>query len=1704
MAMDPVITKKKIEHDYIEYLSSILEVRDKEINRKVDVALKASKFVKGPYLEATLPFCSGKSLKELADEDIISREFEKINDDIHYERPLYKHQDSAVRKIAGEDKNVIVATGTGSGKTECYMLPIFNCLMREKEMGKLGAGVRALLLFPMNALANDQVKKIRQLLKNYPDITFGRYTGETESRKTEEEVRKEYAAEHGEQPLENEMLTRSRMQQTPPHILLTNYAMLEYLLLRPKDSELFDGENAKSWKYIVIDEAHTYKGSNGTEIAILLRRLKERIHRNSSSKITCIATSATLGNEDAKDALAAFAEGIFDEKFDVKDIVTSDRVKRTATSEMRPLGINDYRRIKKLAEGVDESEKSAFLYDNLVNDSRIVTIQKVLEKKPMNAEEIANRVFEDVGDEKERIEGFVTLVELATCAKKDENSNALLPARYHLFVKSLEGLFISLYPQKNVYLERKASILNEAGRVVVFELANCQNCGQEYLVGRIKDGRLELPVENEPQEYFIIDSAVNSGSLDFDEDDEDAIEGAAGADISELEKYKLCTVCGRIYPADEKHGSCCDKEDDKKLITVYKLKRRRDKSEVNGCIVCGSVKKGIVKKFYTSNHAATFAVANSLYDAIPPKAVEADDDIFMDEVSDLFFGEDIIESSPSIEDERGRKLLIFSDNRQEAAFFAGYLGNKHDFIMWRRLILKELKKESEGIYIKDLIDRLKVAAEKNNLYSTETTLTDREKENIAARYVLFEFMEMDKKTGLVGRGLIEVFPEEIKLGKGKWSLSPEETWNLLRFFMDTLRTSFAVIFPETLSYSDDFFAPRNREVGFRLEKGTPVIKAFVPAEGKNNKRSEFVKKIMERGCEEYKEILQEAFKLIVQLSKYGYIRKKKLQKYSNEGDVYAIDYKKWKMRAIREEQKLYRCKKCGAITAYSIRGKCQVFKCDGELEAIDASVIQKIPYYYSLYTQEKLIPMVAKEHTAQLSREAAGEYQVDFEKGKINVLSCSTTFEMGVDVGELEATFLRNVPPETANYIQRAGRAGRRTSSTAFAVTFARRNSHDINFYNRPEDIISGKIKPPYIEICNDKIVSRHINSIILSWFFSKHPEYFDNVAVLNRGDGTKDVAVILKDMMAEKPQELLDSIIEAIPDELVDTMHIREWEFADRLVGEDGTLTVALRKRNGELKQLKEFRDERYKAGKKVDAIGNLINTLEKERCINFLASSGVLPKYGFPVDVVNLDIINNSKVAERIELSRDLKLAISEFAPPSSVVANGYVWTSHAINTVPDKGWPEEFYYECPKCGRIAPDEGMHIGYDDAELRTVTKQCYCGGTMKIHRFIIPIFGFSTSLEAVPKRVGEDKPRRYYATRTQFWGVDALNSFQEEQRIEKMVSVGKKPVNIVYTPNGKLAVINRGRSGAGLFVCKTCGFVSEESSKVKHKNKYGYECINQYLSNLSIGHTFNSDILKLELPQHYGEYNPEEQWTSTLYAILEGASSCLGIDRNDINGCITYSDGKPAFILYDESEGGAGHVKRIAGEIEEVMEEALLRVSGSCGCSEDTSCYGCLRNYGNQFEHEKIIRGAAKNYLDWLLNVYDYAEDACEIYADKEEVEYLVKFCDEGQNQCSETVKEIWANLLEDCEDDEMETIHNIADKCPDNIIRPIYHESFLIAETGEKVYTDLIWPEQKVILFLKESEADYKIAQKIGWNCYCTVDGINAEEFISRIEVK
>ena len=377
MSMNPRETTDKIKADYKEYLASIVNVKDEEITELAYDAICNTDFVKGPFLETTLPFVEGKSLEELAEEGLISKEFAQMGPSVHYsDWKLRIHQEEALRHIIEKKRNMIVSTGTGSGKTECYLYPIFNELMRQKENGQLGPGVRALLIFPMNALANDQQKKLRKILRNYPDITFGRYTGETKHKRSDEpteeaekRMHQEYDSKHktDKDPdlrtsIPNELMCREMMAETPPHILLTNYAMLEYMLLQPDTAPFFDNNSACNWRFIVIDEAHTYKGATGTEIAFLLRRLKERIRHHMHDEFRCIATSATLGSDDGKDALAAFAQELFGEPFTGDDVITTQRKPREKPVNGRKFTPEDYQLLKASAKDLSEEETGKILY----------------------------------------------------------------------------------------------------------------------------------------------------------------------------------------------------------------------------------------------------------------------------------------------------------------------------------------------------------------------------------------------------------------------------------------------------------------------------------------------------------------------------------------------------------------------------------------------------------------------------------------------------------------------------------------------------------------------------------------------------------------------------------------------------------------------------------------------------------------------------------------------------------------------------------------------------------------------------------------------------------------------------------------------------------------------------------------------------------------------------------------------------------------------------------------------------------------------------------------------------------------------------------------------------------------------------------------------------------------------------------------------
>ncbi len=238
---NPINASKEIMKYYLRYIETAFYINDNEYFDMFRSKLRdESYFSKGPYLDATDSFKAGKSLSELIDEGEVSSLFRNLNQKaMPVTRPLYLHQERSIRCINKGD-NAVITTGTGSGKTESFILPILNYLFREKEQGKLGSGVRALLVYPMNALANDQIKRLRELLKDTPDITFGAYTGETEHR-ADKAYNKFVKLNHCE-PLPNELISRDAIKDNPPHFLITNYAMLEYLMIRPDDNVLFSGE----------------------------------------------------------------------------------------------------------------------------------------------------------------------------------------------------------------------------------------------------------------------------------------------------------------------------------------------------------------------------------------------------------------------------------------------------------------------------------------------------------------------------------------------------------------------------------------------------------------------------------------------------------------------------------------------------------------------------------------------------------------------------------------------------------------------------------------------------------------------------------------------------------------------------------------------------------------------------------------------------------------------------------------------------------------------------------------------------------------------------------------------------------------------------------------------------------------------------------------------------------------------------------------------------------------------------------------------------------------------------------------------------------------------------------------------------------------------------------------------------------------------
>ena len=1293
-------------------------------------------------------------------------------------------------------------------------------LFQEHLAGTLDRpGVRAMVLYPMNALVNDQRERLgelcRQLDKSGSDFgfQFGQYIGQTPYNARD---RYRNGAERGRNRLPGEIVFREDMWETPPHILFTNYSMLEYLLIRPQDSPLFDDGRGAHWRFLILDEAHAYRGAKGIEMAMLLRRLKERV-RNGGRRgpFRCIATSATIASGDTQDdqrAVADFAGALFGERY---------------------------------------------------NDSGVV---------------------------------FGRYAET-----RSEPERALDVRRYHVFVRALEGAFL-LHDQggrDRVVLNRVSGDTGDVPPAVPLEIALCRECGQHYYVGREDGGRLVEAVRDPSRLDFGVDYYLPS--------------------FSDTARESLCRRCGTI--ARGPLSCSCDAP-----IPVQRCENRPEhRDQLKECARCGYTRGGVGDPVQEIVHGADgpgAVLATAIHGLLPPQA---------------------------------RKILAFADSRQDAAFFAWYAEDSYTTVRDRNLMLRALQMNPSPHpvprgrrSVEDLGHRLVRVRDECGVdpaSDTAETLLRR-----AYRAILAEALTEDARLSLSGVGLAhwcvqlpaDLTPPRAMLA-APWNFTHAEAADLLQFLLSLFRVNGAIAIPARPEFPTWKDVSRRPQQAFARgaprgrrnvrEWGGPqslVVKHFLPRllEGSAPTWSENRK-------HEARSLMKAVWTALMEHDEHSREEQRLLER-AGRGGAFRLRGEWLRIRTV-DPSELWECRVCARVTADNIRGLCTRNRCPGTLAPVDAARLGK-NHYRSLYEIGDLPPsLTAAEHTAQLADDEARKRQAEFKSGSIQLLSSSTTFEVGVDLGDLEVTFLRNVPPEPFNYAQRVGRAGRRSRS-GLALTYCRRSPHDLHYFSQPEDLIAGTVVPPRLVITNPKIVTRHITALALSEFFRDSPGSGRSGSVegLIGGDwGSPSASESLK-RYCEGNRRLTDALLRIVPPSLHDTLELEKQGWVAQITGSESRLAEATTEVCDEYLAMGRLRDrcvedEQYwRAGR----VRDRMRTISDESAVSFLARRAVIPKYGFPVDVVELHT-GTTKEGDSVELARDLSLAIAEYAPGNSVIANKLEWKSCGIRMIVGRQ-PRVRGYDYDEVTGFRSEPDVQSGSPLARYR--------------YKYLVPEFGFVTPFWDKPM-APERRRQRLFSTRPFFRGFADPSSCAVEMQL--------CGVRVTEAVPGELVVLCEGRRRDGFLLCDVCG-AHKKAPDREHKTPEGAKCAGIF-RRFSLGHELTTDVVKVRFAESLSQWD----LYSVGYALLLGAADTVAVPERDLNVTLA----PDAIVLYDDVPGGAGLVAQLTSEssFRRVLERARDRVAGGCGC--DRSCYGCLRSYRNQFAHVHLDRRVALKVLENALS---------------------------------------------------------------------------------------------------------------------------------------
>ena len=1659
--MDVFALRQRLIDDYAAYIRSFILIRDDRIDAKVDQDIKDGLLWPDPLIQLNPAFEPGATVGQLVDAGVLHplcKQIFAIKEPGKVDKPLrlHRHQAEAVHAAASGD-NYVLTTGTGSGKSLAYIVPIVDYALRRRAVGA-PAGIKAIVVYPMNALANSQLGELEKFLgagfpEGKPPVTFRRYTGQEDEAKRQEII------------------------LNPPDILLTNYVMLELLLTRPHEKQIVNA--AHGLRFLVLDELHTYRGRQGADVALLVRRVREACE---SPHMQCVGTSATLATDGTlaqqQAAIAQVAGRLFGAGVKPERVITETLRRVTEAHDADDPAFATALRARVADPDRRPPETwEAFIADPLASwiestfgltiEPETGVLRRAQPASITGKHGAAGQLAARTGLPESLC--VAAIQELLLAGYRVPNADTGFPAfafRLHQFIGRGDTVYASLEAPEARYITTQGQQFVPGDRSrVLLPLAFCRECGQEYYVVRrhTADDRptflprdlTERPDDEDDEAGFLYMSQDKPWPEDYQDQiarlPEDWLEPAkSGIRVKSHLKKRLPRPLRVDLLGQEMDGT----------PTTWFVP-----APFRFCLHCGVAYGGREKSDY--GKLATLSsegrsTATTVLSLSVLRALRRDETL----------------------ERRARKLLSFTDNRQDASLQSGHFNDFVEVALLRAALYRAVAAAgAEGVPHDVLAQRtfeaLRLPVE---LYAVnpEVKFKQRHDTDRALREVLAYRVYRDLRRGwrvtapnLEQCGLLSiryVSLDELCAAEEEWAgmhpalvtAPPTERAAIAKVLLDYLRRELAI----KVDYLDPVAQERIRQASSQYLVEPWAIDENERMEGahiafpRSQQPGDFEGNTYVSGPGAFGQYLRR----LNTFPAYS----AKLDRKDAETIIRDL-FRALKVAGLVEE---VLPGKNGEAPGYQVPASAFVWVAgDGSQPFVDplrmpqASAVggRVNPFFVRFYREvaADLHGIRAHEHTAQVPYEARIAREDAFREARLPVLYCSPTMELGVDIAQLNAVNLRNVPPTPANYAQRSGRAGR-SGQPALVFTYCTTGSpHDQYFFKRPERMVAGAVTPPRLDLANEDLIRAHVHAIWLAETGLSLGHTLKDVLDLSLTGGKPSLelqASVTAHISSKQAQARASQRVGRIFQTLAGELASAGWydaDWLDRVLAHAGEsldraadrwrslFRAAWGQRETQHKIIEDAsrspRDKQTAKRLRAEAESQLeLLTGENQTGLyqsdfysyRYFASEGFLPGYNFPRLPLSAYIPGRRTRADRDEfLSRPRFLAISEFGPRSIIYHEGSRYVIHqVILPVPDEGaaaagqtgLPLAGAKLCPACGYLHPIASSDPGPNTCE--------HCG--VQLAFAVSNLFRMQNVVTKRRDRINSDEEERVRM------GYDLRTSVRFAERNDRLgcrtALVGPSErgeesplLRLTYGDAATLWRINMGwkrrraDSLPGFVLDVERGYWQKQAQEEEEELE---DPLGPRTARVIPFVEDRRNCLLIEpAGGHVGSPLPANLMASLQPALKNAIQVRYQLEDSELAAePLPDGENRRQILLYEAAEGGAGVLRQLVDDpaaLAQVAREALALCHfdpdtgedrrRAPGASEDceAACYDCLMNYSNQPDHKLMDRHLLR---DLLLALTTATVQASPMEFDRaEHLRRLKALCD------SDLERE-WLDLLE------------------------------------------------------------------------------------------